>query len=469
VPEYFALEQVRDLILDAVPSLGRPAGGVAEPGASVGAGRGTAGDRRIVVDGLTGALRVWATPAEHAAIERLLDELADVPAAARQPVRVYPIRNRSVSDVAALLERLIVVGILNADATLEPASGDASAAASGGGPETPVPALRTPRVTSSASPGEASATDRLKIVADEATSSLIVVGEPRAHEQLEQILLMLDIRQPQVRLEILMLSLTESQTLDLGVELQQTLDLGGNTLATLSSLFGLGSSNGGSGDQVGTQTGTGGTAVILNPGDFSALVRALRTVGDGRSLSMPRLVVNNNEDATLDSVRSEPFLSVNASDTVATTTRGGAEEAGTKVQLKPQIAEGDHLVIEYDIELSAFVGESADPALPPPRQQTTLSSSATVPDGYVIALGGIEVATDGRAVASTPGLASIPLLGELFKNRSRSSGSTRFYAFIRAEILRGHSFDGLRAVSDEERLRAGIDGAAPEVQPMVIR
>ena len=62
---------------------------------------------------------------------------------------------------------------------------------------------------------------------------------------------------------------------------------------------------------------------MLDPGSFSAAVRALETINKGRSVTMPKVLVNNNQKAVLDSVLQTPYSSTNASTTVATTSFGG--------------------------------------------------------------------------------------------------------------------------------------------------
>ena len=65
--------------------------------------------------------------------------------------------------------------------------------------------------------------------------------------------------------------------------------------------------------------------MVLSPGDFSVVLKALQTLNKGRTLSLPKVLVNNNQQATLDSVLQQPFVSVNASNTVATTSFGGSK------------------------------------------------------------------------------------------------------------------------------------------------
>jgi general secretion pathway protein D len=208
---------------------------------------------------------------------------------------------------------------------------------------------------------------------------------------------------------------------------------------------------------------------VLSPGDFSAVVQALETLNHGRSLSMPKLLAGNNQQATLDSTVQQPYASVNASTTVSTTSYGGSSDAGTTVTIKPQIAEGDHLILNYSVSLSSFVGSAASANVPPPKQQNKVQSEATIPDGATVVVGGIDLQNDGNSVSQVPLLGNIPVIGEAFKSRSNSSSRSRFYVFIRANILRNRSFEDLRYISGRDVAEAGVDEGWPVVEPRVIK
>jgi general secretion pathway protein D len=184
---------------------------------------------------------------------------------------------------------------------------------------------------------------------------------------------------------------------------------------------------------------------------------------------MPKLLVGNNQQATLDSVLQQPFASVNASNTVSTTSFGGTQDAGTTVTIKPQIAEGDHLVLDYSVSLSSFLGSASQPTLPPPRQQNRIRSVATIPDGHTVVVGGIELENDSKTTAQVPLLGQIPIIGEAFKSRGKTTNRTRFYVFIRATVLRGRGFEDLRYLSNQNMAEAGIDDGWPTSTPRVIR
>lgn len=460
---------------------------------------------KVVVDDLTTTLLVTATPSEHTAIDALFERLASAPQDARQQVRTFVVRNRAVKEVVDVLAGILdaspgaddaepradVGGGTRAPGGSSPGSGGAPASANtirpadssvvlstplSTTPRSPTPGLSAPgsrsdpgRSPSGASPSSGAVTisrKNLTITTDEGTNSLIVSAEPRVITRIESLLKSIDVRQSQVMIEALVLSLTDDESLDLGVELSK-LEISGSTIASLSSLFGLSKLAASSTNM--PAAGNGGTGAVLRPGDFSILVRALETVSKGKTLNLPKVLVSNNKQAALTSVLQQPVLSTNASSTVATTSFSGTQDAGTVVTVTPQIAEGDHLLLDYSVEISSFVGDSADPSLPPPRQQNQLKSVVAIPDGYVVAVGGLRIEGDVQGVSQVPLLGDIPIVGEAFKSRSNTRTRSRFYVFIRANILRQGGFEDLKYLSDVATAEAGIDDGFPANEPRVIK
>ncbi|MCC6970020.1 MAG: hypothetical protein IT434_07325, partial [Phycisphaerales bacterium] len=399
-PRFFAARDVSKLV-EAV---------VTGSGIGVGGG-GSAADKddrfRVVVDELTGGLIVTATAPQHEKIEALMARL-DAAERAPTPVKSFPVRNRPVDELLATLQQLIAAGALEAPgedgsgsargeardqvrtgaaqssyrqpmptATGDVARGGSNSGSSGspGGnstASTPSPSgagevgpagnsvnsgrgplLRTGATGSG--PGAGSRAG-LSLTADRATNAIIAIGEPRMLSQLESLIATLDVRQPQLMLEAMLVSLNDSEALSLGVELEKIGSIE-NATTKLASLFGL--SNGG------PATGTVGSAagisgVVLNPGEFGVLIRALESINKTRSLSNPKLLVSNNEQAVFSSVLQQPITQQTRTGSNDTTfSYGGSESAGTTISVRPQIARGDHLVLEYTIKLSSFVGSSS--------------------------------------------------------------------------------------------------------------
>lgn len=474
IPKIFAVRDVAKLIEQQVKEVPLP-------------GVGTPDDRwRLVVDELTGSLVITAAPPQHEQIEAILARL-DAAQGTAMPVRSFPIRNRPVSDVLKTLQNLIAAGVLDAATQTSPPPsspllpgppGPSRATA-----ENPIKAAVSPSAsigsTSLASPSPASSPasagsspsfrgQSLNLTADEGTNTLIAVGEPRLLAQLEALLKTIDVRQPQVMLEVMLVSLNDSDAKNLGIELERVNTSAGTT-TRLSSLFGLSTASAVASQATRTVGDAAGfTGAVLNPGDYSVVVRALETVSRGRQSSLPRVLVNNNEQAQFSSTLQQPVITQRATDQTTTTSFAGFEDAGTKISIRPQIAEGDHLVLQYSLSLSSFVGSAAG-GVPPPRQQNEVTSIATIPDGHTVVVGGLELVTNSDGGSQVPLIARIPILGELFRNRGTSMSTTRFYVFIRATVLRDQGFEDLKYLSGTAHAQAGVDDGWPVVEPRVIK
>jgi type II secretory pathway component GspD/PulD (secretin) len=390
-------------------------------------------------------------------VEALLERLEATELGAQRPLRAFTLRHRQVAEVLQLLQGLLDAGVLHQE---EP-GGDVEAAVRG--PTAPIPASTAPPLR----PPTTSDKPEVTIAADEPTNRILAFGPASLLDQVGTLVEALDVQSAQVLVEAMVVILNEDQTRALGVELQGLLAEDG-TMVGLASLFGLGSPDPNS-LALPPASGTGFSTTVLDPGDFSAIVRALETLAKGRSLTVPKILVNNNAEATLDSTLQSPYASTNASTTVATTSFGGTFDAGTAIMVKPQIADGDLIVMDYSVSLSRFIGESADPTLPPPRQETRLESTVTVPDGYTIVVGGLEIDTETDTVAEVPWLGKIPLIENLFEDQSRTKGTSRFYVFLRSTVMKSGSFEDLKYTSEEVMAVAGVDDGWPKLEPRVIR
>lgn len=434
---------------------------------------------RLVIDDLTGTLMVTATPSQHALVAALIDRL-DSAHVGSFPMRSFPIRNRPVREVVSTLSRLIEAGALESgprdparDAVR--AAGEqhssrevvAAATTTAAPPHTthPFPDANSSGTTSGRVAPVGDARSSLRLTADEATNTLIAVGEPRQLSQLEPLLLMLDVRQPQVMLEAILVSMTDTDATNLGIELEKLGNLG-DAAYKIASLFGL-STSANSVRSVGDASGF--TGAVLSPGEFSVVVRALQAINKGRSLSNPKVLVANNEQARFSSVLQQPFVRTDTTSSTATSSFGGSDSAGTTISVRPQIAQGDHLVLTYSINLSSFVGTPAAAGLPPPKQQNSVDSVATIPDGHVVVVGGLELESESTSTSQVPVLGDVPVIGELFKSRSIGKSRTRFFVFIRASVMRHTNFEDLKYISEQSAAAMRVPDGWPQVEPRFIR
>ena len=199
-----------------------------------------------------------------------------------------------------------------------------------------------------------------------------------------------------------------------------------------------------------------------------AVLRALASHRRARVTSTPRVLVNDNSTGTLASVTEVPFTSVNASNTVATTSFAGFAEAGTTIEVTPRISEDDHLMLDYTVTLNSFTG-AGSAGVPPPRQTDEVRSTVTIPDGHTVIVGGLNRTNSSIMQDGIPFIEFIPVLRELTSTTTTAKSRSTLFVFLRPVILRDDKFRDLRYVSDKALKCAGCQENYPASSPMLVR
>ena len=435
---------------------------------------------KSAVDDEAQLLIATTTPEIHQQIDVLRTSLEAERPPERSPIRFYKLENAKAADVLATLrdiegqqglESLTFDGVR---AEEQPAEQESYR---GPTPEQVNPTARERAGLAALPPSRAEGAVQLtnaRILADEATNSLIVIAKPSVHPMYERLIHRLDVRRPQVQIEATVVAIDTTDGFSLGVEILT--DAQGDRASTLNfTQFGLSEFDADAGAMTLTP-GIGFNGIVLSADIADLVIRALETDSRAKVISKPSVLVNDNATGTLTSENEEPYATVNASGVAgATTSFGGFAAAGTTITVTPQISEGDHLKLEYDIELSSFLdtvtdaGTGADAAsLPPARQTNSLASEATIPDGTTIIVGGLTRETKQENIDRVPILGRIPVLEYLFSNRSVTERKTTLFVFIRAVILRDDQFKQLKYLSRDAAGKAEIAGDHPTSEPVAI-
>lgn len=307
-----------------------------------------------------------------------------------------------------------------------------------------------------------------RVSADVSTNSLVVIAPTDIQQMYARLIDSLDQRRPQVLIEAKIVAIDTSDDFSLGVEISTGDRSGENKLFEFTS-FGL--------SMVDPATGaltqipmTGFNGTLVDPEVADVVVKALARHTRGHVLAAPRILVNDNTTGQLESVESVPFESVNASQTVSTTSLGGDQQAGTIISVTPHINEDDHLQLEFEIEFSTFSTTAAatTAALPPPRQIDRVESTVTIPDGQTVIVGGLKRITDTQSTTGVPFLENIPLVRNLTSLDGNSQRSMSFFVFIRPIIMRDDRFADLKYVSRKTARKVGISSPYPASSPVLM-
>jgi len=396
----------------------------------------------------TGGIRVYRlenTTAEQvaAALQELYDELDDETRAAEQGAA--PLLHEPVGGVRRV-RKPSSVGGTGAPAAAEPGvAGDHSA-------DGYVPGLEVPP----------------RIVAVTEINALIIKASAGEHEEFAELVRELDKPRDQAMLEVTLVVVRSTEGFDLGVEVAGA-SVNNRSAETIGlTHFGIGSADTGGGTiRLPADPVSGLNYAVFNAGDFSLVLNALRTVGDMRITASPKLLVENNAMASLRSITQEPFEVTDQGETTTTTSFGGYVDAGTILQVVPHLSKGDWLRLAYDVTFSSFFDQENE-ALPPPRLENNFNGVIRMPSQHVVVIGGLTTTNSQASVASVPFLADVPVLGELFKDRSTDDITETLFIFIRPVILRDPGFGDLIHLSRADIRQAEISRSGEPANPMKV-
>jgi type II secretion system protein D len=288
----------------------------------------------------------------------------------------------------------------------------------------------------------------ISISADEATNSLLIFAPADAFKTLDQIIVELDVPRMQVYVEALIMEVTLSKSLELGINWK-------GSAATNSGRIITGGFPGG-----GAFTGdsaTGGTAAIaadsstigvLNGNtisiggkeffSFGAFVKAVQNNNDVNVLANPQLmIINNPQDGEVPNINVVSVVPVSPKTVISaaniTTTEYQFKEVGIKLEIKPQISGKNSIRLDIAQESSDVVNPTANPITIFKR---TLKTSVIAEDGKIIVLGGLIKEKIARDQNKIPGFGDLPLLGWLFRSKTDQFEKINLLIFIRPTIIR---------------------------------
>jgi general secretion pathway protein D len=122
------------------------------------------------------------------------------------------------------------------------------------------------------------------------------------------------------------------------------------------------------------------------------------------------------------------------------------QNVGIQLDVKPQVNSSGSIKLFIRQEVSSIAGPVAPRSADLIINKREFKTVLTVDDGEILAIGGLLDENERRTLERIPLLSSIPVVGELFKSRSRSRAKTNLMVFIRPTII--------RSVSDARRVTA---------------
>jgi len=278
-------------------------------------------------------------------------------------------------------------------------------------------------------------TQRGSVVVDRRTNALIIKELPANMDAVLSVVNLLDSPEPQVMIEARIVETTKRFSRDLGI----TWNLKALSDAAHGNTTGLvfpaqGSISGGVNLPGNSNNGTLGIKLgnLLNTFNLDVALQAAESEGLITILSAPKVATLNNQRATIQSGLQIPVQTI-FNDTFSVQ----FINATLRLDVIPQVtAEGTVLM---DINISkrevqlAFVVTGNSNA---PISTKDASTRLVVRDGGTAVIGGIYKVTGQNGEDRVPGLSNIPIIGHLFKHKSRDEENDELLIFITPRVIK---------------------------------
>lgn len=272
---------------------------------------------------------------------------------------------------------------------------------------------------------------RGSVVADTRTSSLIVTDTPEVLDRAGNLIKALDTPPLQVMIEGKVVEAKESFKRDYGIKWgysgAQTsfgnLTLQQNNLRINPS---------GNDSLPGAINGAFRLGTFDVFGDLDATLGLAESESLAKVISSPRVVVLNNEQATIDQTVALQIPQTTTTNGVTTT---GFTNLNVSLNLTvtPQITtEGDVLM---DVNIQRDFADASASGTVPPINKRSAKTKVMVRNGQTAVIGGIYQADTSTGEFGVPWLRNIPVVGWLFKSRSVRNDKNELMLFLTPRII----------------------------------
>jgi type IV pilus assembly protein PilQ len=297
-------------------------------------------------------------------------------------------------------------------------------------------------------------TSRGSVIYETRTNQLFVTDIPAKLEEIMAMIAKIDIPVRQVLIEARIVEADDSFGQSIGVK------LGTTSTAAYSIGGGNSLSIGGNYTAVGSQTGQGATSSYSNstfvslPANVSAdtfgtatastfalslfnsaanrflnlELSALEADGKGKIVSSPRVITADQVKALIEQGEELPYQVATSSGATSIQFK----KAVLKLEVTPQITPEGNVILDVDVNKdSRGTLTSQGYAI----NNKHVKTQVLVENGGTVVIGGIYTQDEQEDVSKVPLLGDLPLVGVLFRNKTRTSTKTELLIFLTPKVV----------------------------------
>ncbi|MBK6880098.1 MAG: type IV pilus secretin PilQ [Elusimicrobia bacterium] len=301
-----------------------------------------------------------------------------------------------------------------------------------------------------------------RFTVDERNNAIVVTDTPEGLAAAERLILDLDRKPQQVLIETKIIEINLDKALQLGIQWEygrrelktngmqvmgQRFAESGNTVPDGKVGFPAFDSSGNEIVVYGANPTERGTGVNL-PGDtdstaitfgfinnsdlLSATLNALEKENQTKTLTNPKIVTTNNQQAKIQIGQKVPFLQTTVSGTGTATQSTVFADVGFIIDVTPTISVDNRIRLKVKPEASSVRGiTSAGPTI----DTTTAETEVMLTDGETIVIGGLVSESMIEDAKKVPLLGDLPVLGVFFRSTLNQKVRKELLVFITARIV----------------------------------
>ena len=289
--------------------------------------------------------------------------------------------------------------------------------------------------------------ERVKITADKATNSLIIMADKEDFMVLEEVIKKLDIPRSMVYIESLIMEVDMDTSLELGIQWQAFGSVHiDNKETAVGGTFGeqiLSPENApGLFSPAGLSVGLLSEPVEiagLTVSNIAAIVNAVKTDDDFRILSTPQVLTTDNEEARITVGENRPYQ------TRATTDQSGGtfesfeyRDVGKILKITPHVTENRLVRMNLSLEVTNIdrLSTALTSTTLPVTQKRTVDTTVIVKDKQTVVIGGLIEESTSTNQSKIPVLGDLPILGWMFRNTQEEGQKTNLYIFLTPRVIK---------------------------------
>jgi len=279
----------------------------------------------------------------------------------------------------------------------------------------------------------------VKITADKATNSLIIMAEKEDYPILEKVIEKLDIPRSMVYIEVLIMEVNVNKGLNIGTEWRVGDEIDGNSKILFSG-FSQGAVPDFTPNPNGFSVGVLGQAINVGSLTFSsvgAVAQAYRNDKDVHILSTPQILTTDNEEASITIGKNVPYQTRSAAeDSTETYSSYEYKDVGITLKITPQISKGN--LVRLNIHQTITKLDTVNQVSPdrPTTFKREIQTTIIVEDKSTVVIGGLIDTSLSETTTKVPCLGDLPGLGLLFKKVSKGGDRTNLYVFLTPKVIK---------------------------------